>query len=322
MAKSSGSHDNNGHEHDSAEGHRAQAHDPFDAGHLIAHVKDATYFEVPRMLSGGTGKWAIPQIRNSPEPIATISVGFKPVDDMIEPFEGKLTKFMVLEVVAATLVAFVFIRLAGQMKGGERPRGRVWNMLEALLVFIRDEVARPCIGEHEAKKFLPLIWTLFFFVLGCNLLGLVPWLGSPTGALATTGTLAMITFLCVIGAGMAKMGPVGFWFAQVPSMELPLPLAIVLKPMIFAIEVMGLFIKHFVLAMRLLANMTAGHLVLAVLLAFIAASWQSMAVWGVAPASILGATAFSMLELFVAFLQAYIFAFLTALFIGMAVHPH
>ena len=318
MAKSGSNHDNGG--HDSTEGH--DAHDPFDAGHLIGHVKDAPHFEVPRMLSGGTGKWEIPQIRKSPEPIATISVGFKPVDDMIEPFEGRLTKFMVLEVVAATLVAFVFIRLAGKMSGGARPRGRAWNMLEAFLVFIRDEVARPCIGEHEAKKFLPFIWTIFFFVLGCNLLGLVPWLGSPTGALATTGTLALITFLCVIVAGMAKMGPVGFWIGQVPSMELPLPLAVVLKPMIFVIEVMGLFIKHFVLAMRLLANMTAGHLVLAVLLAFITASSQYMAFWGVAPASILGAIAFSMLELFVAFLQAYIFAFLTALFIGMAVHPH
>ncbi|MCH8924472.1 MAG: F0F1 ATP synthase subunit A [Planctomycetes bacterium] len=297
-------------------------HDPFDAGHLIGHVKDAPHFEVPRMLSGGTGVWDIPQIRKSREPFATVSVGFKKLDDMIEPLEGKVTKFMVLEVVAATLVAFVFIRLAGKMSGGGRPRGRAWNMLEALLVFLRDEVARPCIGDHDVKKFLPLIWTIFFFVLGCNLLGLVPWMGSPTGALATTGALALITFLCVIVTGMVKIGPISFWTGQVPPMELPLALAIVLKPMIFVIEIFGMLIKHFVLSVRLLANMTAGHLVLAVLLAFISASWQSMAVWGIAPVSILGATAFSMLELFVSFLQAYIFAFLTALFIGMAVHPH
>jgi F-type H+-transporting ATPase subunit a len=105
-------------------------------------------------------------------------------------------------------------------------------------------------------------------------------------------------------------------------MDLPLPLAIMLLPMIFAIEVLGLFIKHFVLAMRLLANMMGGHVVLAVILAFIAASAQSLWWWGVMPASVLGATALSMLELFVAFLQAYIFTFLSALFIGMAVHPH
>ena len=78
MAKSSGSHDNNGHEHGSADGHGTQAHDPFDAGHLIAHVKDATYFEVPRMLSGGTGKLAIPQIRNRLEPILTTHLRFTP----------------------------------------------------------------------------------------------------------------------------------------------------------------------------------------------------------------------------------------------------
>ena len=118
------------------------------------------------------------------------------------------------------------------------------------------------------------------------------------------------------------MGFVGFFKSQVPHMDLPLPLAILLVPMIFAIEMMGLVIKHFVLAVRLLANMMAGHLVLTVIVAFIAASYGSVAWWGVMPASVLGATALSMLELFVAFLQAYIFTFLSALFIGSAVHPH
>ncbi len=118
------------------------------------------------------------------------------------------------------------------------------------------------------------------------------------------------------------MGVIGFWTGQVPHMELPFVLAILLKPMVFAIEVMGLFIKHFVLSIRLLANMMAGHLVLATILAFIGVAWQSAAVYGVIPASVFGCTALSMLELFVAFLQAYIFAFLSALFIGSAVHPH
>src|SRR6185295_10173893 len=117
------------------------------------------------------------------------------------------------------------------------------------------------------------------------LLGLVPWAGSATGALATTGAMAMAPFLTVIGSGMAKLGPVHFWTAQVPHMDLPLPLAILLKPMIFGIEVMGLLIKHFILAMRLLANMMAGHLVLAVIVGFIAASAGHMAWYGVAPAS-------------------------------------
>jgi F-type H+-transporting ATPase subunit a len=105
-------------------------------------------------------------------------------------------------------------------------------------------------------------------------------------------------------------------------MDLPLLQAVILKPFIFFIEVLGLCIKHFVLAMRLLANMLAGHMVLAVILAFIVASASSLLWYAVAPASVLGAVALSLLELFVAFLQAYIFTFLSALFIGMAVHPH
>jgi F-type H+-transporting ATPase subunit a len=216
----------------------------------------------------------------------------------------------------------IFVPLAQRVKAGGAPRGRFWNLFEAMVVFIRDQIARPTIGSHDADRFAPFLMTLFFFVLICNLLGLVPWAGSPTGALATTGTLAFITMVTVIVAGSMKLGPIGFWKAQVPHMELPWIIGIVLKPMIFLIEVLGLLIKHFVLAMRLLANMLAGHVVLAVIVAFILASAGSIAWFGVMPASIFGALALNMLELFVAFLQAYIFTFLSGLFIGMAVQPH
>ena len=195
-------------------------------------------------------------------------------------------------------------------------------MLEVMLLFMRDQVARPCIGKHDADRFMPFLWTMFFFVLGCNLFGMIPWMGSPTGALATTGMLALITFGVVVGSGMVKLGAVGFWKAQVPSMDLPFVIAILLVPLIFVIEIAGLFIKHGVLAVRLLANMMAGHVVLAVLVGFIGATYGMAAWWGVMPLSVIGATALSLLELFVAFLQAYIFTFLSALFIGMAVHPH
>lgn len=294
--------------------------DVFDPAHLIGHVKDAEYFEVPQAFAPD-GKIAIPQPFAHVAPVH-IKTGLGPIDERIEPLDLHLTKFMVLEVVAAFIVAVIFIRLAHRVSTGGAPRGRLWNLFEAMLIFIRDEVARPAIGKHDADKFLPFLWTVFFFILVCNLLGLVPWAGSATGALATTGAMAMATFITVIGSGMAKLGPVHFWTAQVPHMDLPLPLAILLKPMIFGIEIMGLCIKHFILAMRLLANMMAGHLVLAVIVGFIAASAGHMAWYGVAPASILGATALNLLELFVAFLQAYIFTFLSALFIGMAVHPH
>jgi F-type H+-transporting ATPase subunit a len=298
--------------------------DALDTGHLIGHVKDAKHFEVPRFFAED-GKLTLDAIQlRGPDaaPLVELKTGIPLLDQLIEPFEGHITKFMVLELIAAVIVAVVFIRLAQRMTASDRPKGRLWNCFEAMLLFIRDEVARPAIGKHDADRFLPFLWTVFFFVLGCNLLGLVPWLGSPTGAFATTGALALITFITVIGTGMAKMGIVGFWTGQVPHMDLPLVLAILLKPMIFAIEVLGLVIKHFVLGVRLLANMLAGHLVLAVLVAFIAVAWNQSAIWVVAPASIAGATALSLLELFVAFLQAYIFTFLSALFIGMAVHPH
>ncbi len=235
-----------------------------------------------------------------------------------------LTKFMVLEVMTAVLMIVIFVPLAWRIAKGGPPKGRFWNLFEVMLVFIRDEVARPAIGRRDADRFLPFIWTMFFFVLFCNLLGMIPWAGSPTGALAVTGALAAITFCTVLVSGMVRFGIVGYWAGLVPPMELPMALAVVLKPMILAIEVLGLVIKHGVLAVRLLANMFAGHLVLAVLMGFVAATAESVFVlWlGVTIASVCGAAVLDLLELFVAFLQAYIFTFLSALFIGMAVHQH
>ncbi len=299
------------------------AGDPLHPNTLFEHVQDADYFHVPGALSPhGDGHLAIPQPFQPEEPLFVLNTGVELVDNTFQPFDLKLTKFMVLEVVVAVIIAVVFIWLAGRMRGGARPRGRMWNMLEAFLLYLRDHVARPAIGKQDADRFLPFLWTIFFFVLGCNLIGMVPWMGSPTGSLAVTGALALTTFSVVIGSGMTKLGLLGFWKSQVPHMDLPGVLAILLVPMIFVIEVMGLLIKHFVLAVRLLANMMAGHLVLAVIVAFISASAGSFLWWGIAPASVFGATALSLLELFVAFLQAYIFTFLSALFIGMAVHPH
>jgi F-type H+-transporting ATPase subunit a len=317
--------------------------DPLDPAHLIGHVKDAEYFEVPRLFSSPEFKSLdeVPQtLRDAhpgltlaeyeheargkiflPQPMAMSHAVHLPTP--FQPLDLRLTKFMVLELVGAVLILLFILPMARKTRGGGRPAGRLWNMFEALLVFLRDEVARPAIGKHDADKFLPFLWTMFFFVLTCNLLGLLPWLGSPTGALATTAVLAIITFIVVIGSGMMKMGVSHFWTGLVPHMDLPPALMFFLWPMIFAIEILGLLIKHFVLAVRLLANMFAGHLVLAVILAFILATADNLFLWaGVMPVSVLGATALNLLELLVAFIQAYIFTFLAALFIGMAVHPH
>jgi F-type H+-transporting ATPase subunit a len=243
----------------------------------------------------------------------------------LRPVAGfQITKFMVLELVAAALMLLIFIPLAVCIRSGRPPKGLLWNFFEAMLLFIRDEVARPSIGKHDADKFVPLLWTMFFFVLFVNLLGIVPWAGSATAALTVTAALAMITFCVVVGIGVQKFGVGGFFKSLVPHMDLPKPVAIVLVPMIFVIEVLGLLIRHVVLAIRLMANMFAGHLVLAVIIGFTAAWADSMflAWMGVATASILASVALTMLELFVGFLQAYVFVFLSAIFIGMAVHPH
>ncbi len=276
-----------------------------DPAELMSHVKDADAFHLPN----GTAEGLHVPI---PQPLEAIGIEFH------------ITKFMVLELVAAVLLILVFVPLAWRIRRGGPPKGRAWNLLEAMLLFLRDQVARPAIGKHEADRFLPFVWTIFFFILACNLLGLVPWAGSPTGAWGCTLVLAVATFLVVVIAGMKKFGVAGFFLNQVPHMELPLVLSILIKPMIFVIEIVGLLIKHFVLSVRLLANMFAGHLVLAVIIGFIGMTAEAnVALWaGVTVSSVLGAVALNMLELFVAFLQAYIFAFLSALFIGMAVHKH
>ena len=236
----------------------------------------------------------------------------------------QLTRFMVLEAAVAILMLALFIPYARRVAKGAPPRGRFWNMLDAVLIFLRDEVARPAIGRKEADRFLPYVWTMFFFVLFCNLVGILPWTGSPTGSLMATISLAGLTFAMVLLAGIVKFGPFGYLKSLVPQMDVGGVLSIFLMPMIFGIEVAGLCIRHLVLAVRLLANIFAGHLVLAVIVGFIGWTAQSaLFLWaGVTVPSVLGAAALTMLELFVALLQAYIFAFLSALFIGMAVHPH
>ena len=236
----------------------------------------------------------------------------------------QLTRFMVVELAVALLMILLFVPLAWKMKSGKPLRGRFWNLLEVFLLYLRNEVIVPSIGKKDADRFTPYLWTLFFFILFCNICGLIPWFGaSPTGALATTAVLALTTFGVLVGSGMKKFGVAGFWKGQVPSMDLPVALAIFLKPMLFVIEVVGLVIKHVVLAVRLLANMFAGHLVLAVLLGFIAATADKLILWlGVTFASVFISLALNVLELFVAFLQAYIFTFLAAIFIGIAQHQH
>lgn len=275
---------------------------------------------------------------------------FGELDSLYEKKSGFcISKYMILELLLAGILLLMFGRLAARLRTGAAPKGWFTNLFEAFIVYIRDNIARPAIDSHghghddahdaghghghgghalaavhEGDRFVPLLLTLFFFVLGCNLFGMVPWAGSPTASFSVTLALALVTFGTVVLAGMMKFGFLGFFTNQVPSMDLPLPLAILLKPMIFAIEMLGLCIKHLILAVRLLANMVAGHLVLLGIMGLItAAATYSTGMWAtVTGISVVSSTLFSVLELFVAFLQAYIFTFLSALFIGAAVHHH
>jgi F-type H+-transporting ATPase subunit a len=236
-------------------------------------------------------------------------------------FGIQITRFMVMEVVAAVLIAAIMIPLARHVARQRVTHGKFMNIFESLILFIRDGIARPAIGGHGADAFLPFLWTMFFFILFNNLLGLIPGGASPTGNINVTAVLALLTLGAVIVAGSRQLGPVGFWVGLVPHIDVPGLLKPPLWGLMFVIEFAGLFIKHIVLSVRLFANMLAGHIVLAVILSFIA---QAVGIFTylVTPASLLGVVALSLLELFVAFLQAYIFTFLSALFIGAAVHPH
>jgi len=252
-----------------------------------------------------------------------------------QPFGGELrnlyekdsgfvvSKFMVIELLVALIMVMLFSFYARQVSKGQIPKGRFWNFIDVFVVFFRDQVAKANI-HHGADKFVPILWTMFFFILGCNLFGLVPWMGSPTGSISVTIILAALVLFVGIGAGSTEFGLVGMWTNLIPSMDLPAAISFVIKPMMFVIEVIGMFIKHAVLGVRLLANMVAGHVVLLAIMGLaIEVQTQGLALALPVQAIVLaGSVLLSCLELFVAFLQAYIFVLLAALFINAATHSH
>lgn len=234
-----------------------------------------------------------------------------------------LTKFMVLELLAACLILAIFIPLAKRAESGEPPKGFFWNTFESLLTFIRERVAKAAIGDHDADKYVPFLWTVFLFILFCNLLGMIPFMGSPTASFAVTAVLALVTFFVIHISAIAKQGFGNYFAHHFPHIEAPFGLGPIISLMIGVIEMFGHLIKAFVLAVRLFANLFAGHLVLAFILSFILmAKNTNLLLFGpISIGSVLMIVALSLLELFVAFLQAFVFTYLTALFLGTALHP-
>jgi F-type H+-transporting ATPase subunit a len=232
---------------------------------------------------------------------------------------------MLLVTSALMLIIFPLVARSKELV----PRG-ARNFVESLLQYIREQVARPVL-HAETDRFMPLLWTIFFVILFANLLGALPIdslitavsgkpshvAGTATGGLAIAAGLAICAFFTIHIGGIRHQGFVHYCRNFVP--HVPKPLLILLIPL----EIVAALVKPFALCIRLFANMIAGHIVLAILLGFtsmLAHGFSGMSL-GVAVASIVGATVISLLELFVCFLQAYIFTFLTTLFLGMAVHP-
>jgi F-type H+-transporting ATPase subunit a len=201
------------------------------------------------------------------------------------------------------------------------------NLLEMICEYLRKEIAEPNLHEHT-DRFIKYIWSIFFFILTCNLLGLLPIAavsgvfglhlgGTPTGNVWVTATLAILTLVMMVFNGIRLGGK--HYFAHF------CPGPVWLAPLLIPVEIAGVFAKVFALTVRLFANMVAGHILLAVLLGFILSAGASMGYlggFGIAIPTVAGSVAITLLETFVALLQAFVFTFLTTLFIGQSVVFH
>lgn len=237
-----------------------------------------------------------------------------------------LTNHLFMLVVSAVLL-LITLPIAARA-GGLVPRG-FRNVIEAVLQYLREEVARPVLGQLT-DRFIPFIWTMFFLILTANLLGMIPLGafaapidqhlkhigGTATGNISITAGLAICSFVVIQISGIRVQGLGGYgktFLGHAP---------IWLAPLMIPLEILGSFIKPFALAIRLFANMIAGHVVIAILLSFIVVGLSQVSPGlglTIALPSVLGVVFINLLELLVAFLQAYIFTFLTTLFIGLAI---
>lgn len=263
---------------------------------IIGHVLDKNYLELPfvdphHLLAGKVSLPSIP----------AFEIGGVVVDLSI-------THHIAMMWVASLLLIFLMIR--SFRKPSAVPTG-LTNLFELVVVFVRDEVVLPNMGEH-GRKYMPFLLTVFFFILFCNLVGLVPYSATATGNISVTAGLAIITFVVMIGAGIANNGVLGYFKSLIPS-GVPAPLLILLVP----IEIFSLFVRPFALCVRLFANMTGGHVAILVFLSLIIIMQNE---W-VAIAAVPLAVAIYLLEILVGFVQAFVFTLLTTVFVGMAAHP-
>ncbi len=220
-----------------------------------------------------------------------------------------VTRHVVFMWLGAILLFIVMTRIAKAYKSSVIPKGFT-NFWEVFILFVRDEIARPTIGKGF-EKFLPYLLTVFFFILFGNFLGLIPFSATFTSNISVTATMAIFTFLVFVFGGVRSNGVFGYFKGLIPH-----GVPIFLLPIMAVVELLGLFTKPFALAIRLFANMTAGHIVIYALISLIfvmqSIGWAGLAI----PLALF----IYMLEILVALIQAYIFTMLSSLFIGMAVH--
>jgi F-type H+-transporting ATPase subunit a len=264
-----------------------QAPAAFNAGdHILHHILDSNEIEIP----------------------FTQAVIHLPRFE-IQGYDFSITRNVVMMWIAAAVLVTV-LGIAARRAKDPVPRG-LRGLLEMLILFVRDEVARKNIPQH-ADRYAGYLLSTFFFILTCNLLGLVPGFTTPTSGISITAGLAAMAFVMVQFAGIREYGFFGHYRNLLPP---GLPFWLI--PIMLPVEFLSMFTKPFALCIRLFANMTAGHVVILSLISLIFIMKTAL----MATVSVPFAMFIYLLEILVAFLQAYIFTMLTSLFIGMAVHP-
>lgn len=273
---------------------------------ITPHITDSHHLELPWFNHEGAIEVDLPQY--PPVMIGGMAFDFSP------------TKHVVFLLLAATIAAVLLIGAASVSQrdhaNGGHSKGFAGGM-EAMALYLRNEVVLPNVGHH-GEKFVPFALTLFFFILCCNLLGLIPYGSTATGNVSVTATLAIITLIVVEVAGMRANGlgylsTIFYW-----NKDLPMVMRVIMFFVMSPVEMVGKLSKPFALTIRLFANMTAGHIVLLAIIGLIF-TFQSWAITGV---PVVMAVAISVLELFVSFLQAFIFTLLACVFIGQIREAH
>ncbi len=234
------------------------------------------------------------------------------IDQSVKVYDLSLTRNVVQMIIALALLVLVMVYMAKKYKSGQgvttAPNG-IQNLIEPIIAFVRDEVAKPNLGQ-KYKKYLPYLLTIFFFILINNLVGLIPGSANVTGNIAFTLVLSIVSFIVIL------ISTNKHYWAHI--FNPPVPVGV--KPILIPVEILGVFTKPFALMIRLFANMIAGHIIIICLvsLIFIFGSLSTYIGWGFSPLSIAFVVFIYFIELLVAFLQAYIFTNLTAVFIGQA----